>query len=82
MAASDKDIKKDVLKSMIDYFKKREVDSWKGLFDEKKPEEKEDESEDSEEECEECEGKGCKACGKPKGVAVIEETVIIGKPKK
>jgi hypothetical protein len=80
MANADKDIKRNVLKSLRDFFKEEEVGSWKSLFDGEGKKESEDESEDDEEECE-CGKPGCPICGKPKGV-MIEETIVAVKPKK
>jgi hypothetical protein len=82
MANADKDIKRNVLKSLRDFFKDQEVGSWKSLFDGegKKEKESDDESEDEEEECK-CGKSSCPICSKPKGV-MIEETIVAVKPKK
>lgn len=82
--AKDSEIKGKVLQSLRDFFKEKEVGSWKDLLSPKKEKSEDDEgeSEDEEESCD-CGKSSCPECGKkPKGVAVIEETVIIGKPKK
>jgi hypothetical protein len=78
------ELKSKVLKDLISFMKGKEKDSWKEVLGEGgEVEPKEDMSEESEdeEECD-CGKEDCEMCGKPKGVAVIEETVIVGKPKK
>lgn len=81
MKNSDLEIKSKVLKDLISFMKGQEKDSWKSVLEEGgEPAKEEAESED-EEECD-CGKKDCPICGKPKGIAVIEETVIVGKPKK
>jgi hypothetical protein len=80
------ELKSKVLKDLISFMKGKEKDSWKEVLGEggdvvPSEDGEEMDSEDSSEECD-CGEEDCKTCGKPKGVAVIEETVIVGKPKK
>ena len=71
------ELKANVLKDMISFFKGKEKDSWAEVLGEGK----EDDKEEKKEACD-CGKEGCKECGKPKGIAVIEETIMVGKPKK
>lgn len=79
----DLELKSKVLKDLISFMRGQEKDSWKSVLEEggeEKSDSEEESSDDSEEECD-CGKKDCPICGK-KPMTIVEETLIVGKPKK